>query len=114
MNQREQKRPLESALEPRFNRLLTEYRDACPDPEPSLGFLSQIWQRIDAKRNLERVARGWTSAYVTAAAVICLILVVLISLQAGDALSQTYVDLLDDNQDSSVVVESQQQEESKQ
>ncbi len=96
--------------EPKFDRLLVEYRDACPEPEPSLGFLSSIWERIDARRNLERTARRWTSGYITAAAILCLILVVLISLQAGNAVSQAYVDVLDDSQDSSAIVEAQRED----
>ena len=95
----------------RFDRLMTEYRAACPELEPSPRFLSQLWRRIDARRNLERAARRWASAYLTAAAVLCLILVILISMRAGDTLSQVYLDVLDDSQDSSAIVEAQREEE---
>ena len=27
--------------------LWAEYREACPDPDPSASFMPQLWQRID-------------------------------------------------------------------
>jgi anti-sigma-K factor RskA len=93
-----------SSLEPKLDRLMSEYREACPEPEETAGFVPNLWSRIDARRLFDRHARRWTSAYVTAAAVICLVLVILLSLQAAKTTSSTYVDVLDENQDSSAVI----------
>ena len=34
----------------KLDALWVEYRDACPDPEPSAGFMPRMWQRIEARR----------------------------------------------------------------
>lgn len=92
-------------VEPKFEKVLRDYKAACPDTEGSAGFMPGLWGRIDAQRRALRNALGWTSAYVTAAAVICLLLVVLIAFEAGRATKTTYVEVLDSSQDSSVLEE---------
>jgi anti-sigma-K factor RskA len=37
--------------------LWAEYREACPDVEPSAQFMPQLWQRIEARRSA--VASSW-------------------------------------------------------
>jgi hypothetical protein len=32
-----------------LNALLASYRAASPDPEPSVNFMPQLWQKIDAR-----------------------------------------------------------------
>lgn len=91
--------------ESKFDSLLKQYREACPEPEGSMGFVPGLWHRIETHKTFLRHARGWTSAYVTVAALLCLLLAVLISVQAGRATQKTYIDILDDNQDTSVLVE---------
>lgn len=78
-------------------------------PEDSPAFLPRLWQRIDAQRRLIRTARGWTSAYVTIAAIVCLLLALLISLETR-ATDSTYVDVLDDQTDSSSIAEPERNE----
>lgn len=91
-------------IEAKFDSLLKEYRSACPDMDGSPAFGPSLWQRIEAQKTFLRNARGWTSLYVTIAALICLLLAVLISVQAGST-QKTYVEILNDNQDTSVLVE---------
>lgn len=91
-------------LDTKFDSLLKEYRSACPEPEGSPAFTPGLWQRIEAQRAFLKNARSWTSAYVTIAALICLLLALLLSIQAGST-QKTYVDILNDNQDTSVLVE---------
>jgi hypothetical protein len=92
-------------IEPKFDNLMREYKGACPEPDGSAAFIPGLWGRIDAQRRALRNALGWTSAYVTVAAVICLLLVVLIAFQAGGATRNTYIEVLDNSQDSSVLEE---------
>ncbi len=94
-----------NSADPKFDRLMTDYKAACPEPDATLGFMPSLWSRIEAQKRFLKNARGWASAYVMAAAVICLLLVVLIAFQAGRTTHTTYVDVLDDSQDSSVLVE---------
>ena len=82
-----------------LDRVMREYRDACPEPEASVGFIPGLWRRIESQKVFLRRAKGWTSAYVTVAAAICLILAILISLQAGPV-GQAYVDILDNTNES--------------
>lgn len=104
---------LETPAASKFDSLLKDYRAACPEPDGSVGFIPGLWHRIEAHKLFLRSARGWTSAYVTVAALLCLLLAALISLQAGRSLHQTYVDVLNDNQDTSVLVEAGHATESK-
>ncbi len=83
----------------RLDRVMREYRDACPEPEASVGFIPGLWHRIESQKLFLRHAKGWMSAYVTVAAAICLILAILISLQAGP-MGQAYVDILDSTNES--------------
>jgi hypothetical protein len=92
-------------VEPKFDTLLRDYKHACPEPDGSQVFLPGLWRRIEAQKRALRNALGWTSAYITAAAVICLLLVILIAFQAGGTTRSTYVEVLDDSQDSSALEE---------
>ncbi|MCP5114141.1 MAG: hypothetical protein GY953_25195 [bacterium] len=59
-----------------LGRLFRAYRDACPDPEPSPRFMPGIWTRIDARQSFSLSLRRWTSAFVTAAAAMCVAMAV--------------------------------------
>jgi anti-sigma-K factor RskA len=85
-------------MDDRLNSLLAEYRDACPDPEPSTNFLPQLWRRIEARRGatasllLRRWAEAWLLATVTLAIVIGVFLIP--RLQDPPAYQASYVDVL--------------------
>jgi hypothetical protein len=61
-----------------LERLLAAYRSACPDPEPGVDFMPQLWQKIEAKRafsySLKRLARGIITAAAAAALAMALLL----------------------------------------
>lgn len=60
-------------MDHRVTRLFVAYREACPDPEVSSGFMPRLWEQIDAHRSSTVVLRKWAQAVVTAAAAICLL-----------------------------------------
>lgn len=91
--------------EKRLSNLLAEYRDACPEPDGGRNFVPALWNRIQEQRIFLRRARGWTSAVVSVAAALCLLLAVLLSLENARITDHTYVDVLDQQSDSSVVLE---------
>jgi anti-sigma-K factor RskA len=99
------------SVEERFSKLLIQYRDACPETDGGRNFLPGIWTRIQEQRLLLRRARGWTSALVSLAAVLCLVLAVLLSLENAPVTEHTYVDVLDQQSDGSVLVEASYQGE---
>jgi hypothetical protein len=70
---------LETRLGSRLNGLFAAYRDACPDPEPSPDFMPRLWARIEGRRQSQEVFawRRWAEAFLSLAAVACLLIVVL-------------------------------------
>jgi hypothetical protein len=58
-------------LDEQLQALFGAYREACPDPEPSPGFMPQLWRKIDANRSytysLKRLAQGIITAAAAAA-----------------------------------------------
>lgn len=85
-------------MEDRLNALLAEYREACPDPEPSAQFMPQLWQRIEANRNaaaslwLRRWAEVWVVASITLAIVMGAFLIP--RYQTPPAYQAAYIDVL--------------------
>jgi hypothetical protein len=70
---------LETRLGSRLDGLFAAYRDACPDPEPSPDFMPRLWARIEGRRQSQEVFawRRWAEAFLSLAAVACLLIVVL-------------------------------------
>jgi len=74
-----------------------EYRNACPDPEPSADFMPRMWQKIEAQRaamtfTFRRVVQGCVLA--TVALAIVLGAIVIPHLQNLELDSASYVDVL--------------------
>jgi hypothetical protein len=51
----------------RLNDLFLAYREACPDPEPSVNFMPEMWARIEAREASTTVFSRVAKALVTAA-----------------------------------------------
>ena len=68
-------------MDDKLNSLLAEYRDTCPDPEPSANFMPQLWHKIEARRGatasllLRRWVEAWLFATVTLAIVMGVFLI---------------------------------------
>jgi len=61
-----------SELERELDSLLASYREACPAPEASVGFMPRLWERIEARQNTSWLLKRWTEGFVAAAAAACL------------------------------------------
>lgn len=77
--------------------LFARYRETLPDPEPTPGFLPELWRRIEARqastRDLRRLARG----FVTAAALVSVLMGIFLSLPQGRVsafYTNTYLEIL--------------------
>jgi hypothetical protein len=84
--------------EQQLDRLFAAYRDTCPVPDASANFMPEMWVKIDARRGFSIALRRWTGALVTAAAVLCLTMVVYMATTTtidSYAYSSTYIDTLD-------------------
>jgi hypothetical protein len=64
-------------LERELDRLFAAYREACEPPEPSPNFMPRLWEKIEARRSVSYSFARLSRALITAAAAICLLLVVL-------------------------------------
>ncbi|MGH9667446.1 MAG: hypothetical protein ACRD9L_23735 [Bryobacteraceae bacterium] len=79
-----------------FDNLLTAYREACPDPEPSDRFLPGLWSRIEARQSSAVMLTRWSKIFVTAAAAITLLMssVLIPRVQSRDVYNSSYIDVL--------------------
>lgn len=81
-----------------LGRLFRAYREAFPDPEPSPEFTPGIWNRIEARQRFTLSLKRWTSAFVTAAAAMCIAMAVYMTVPDGiesPVYTTTYVDTLE-------------------
>jgi len=78
--------------------LWAEYRDACPDPEVSAGFIPQMWQRIETRRNAISSSwfRAWAQIWLATTVALTIVMGVIIipRLQNPPAYQANYVDVL--------------------
>src|SRR5512140_2563638 len=83
-----------------LEKLLSAYRQALPDPEPSAGFTPGMWRKIEARRSPVRLLRRMAEAFVTVAAVATILLATFLipQIQRGAVYSATYIDILADEQ----------------
>jgi hypothetical protein len=82
----------------RLDPLWAEYRDACPDPEASAGFMPQMWQRIETRRNAISSSwfRAWAQIWLATTVALTIVMGVIIipRLQNPPAYQANYVDVL--------------------
>lgn len=84
-------------LNSKLDALWAQYREACPDPEPSAEFMPNLWQRIEARRvSTISVFRRLSQVCVTATLALTVIMgVVLIPrLQTLPVYNSNYVEVL--------------------
>jgi len=91
----------EDNLETRLDGLFAAYREACPDPESSPDFMPRLWARIEGRRQSQEVFawRRWAQAFLSLAAVTCLLIVVLQVLPSSTSayFRSTYIDQLSED-----------------
>jgi hypothetical protein len=65
--------------ETQLDALFLAYREACPDPEPSVNFTPQMWARIEAREVSTNLFGRMAKALVTAALAATVILGLMVS-----------------------------------
>jgi hypothetical protein len=81
----------------KLDALFSEYRMACPDPEPSADFMPSMWKRIEARRVATvSVFRHWAQACVMATVALTLLIgaVLIPKFQENAANSPSYLEAL--------------------
>jgi anti-sigma-K factor RskA len=83
-------------MDDKLDSLWAEYRQACPDPEPSANFIPQVWQRIEARRQATSSLRHWAEAWVMAALTLTLLIGAFLipRYQRQPVYQSTYADVL--------------------
>lgn len=86
-------------LDPDFDALWAQYRQAAGDPDASTNFMPRLWQKIEARRTFAYRFRRFSQVFVGAAAVLCLLIAsvsTMMSNSQGLQLGGTYLDALAD------------------
>jgi hypothetical protein len=60
-----------------LDELFLRYKNACPDPEPSVDFMPKLWKSIEKRRGFWFTFQQLARVLVTASAAACLILAAL-------------------------------------
>jgi len=91
----------------RLDNLFRAYRDACPTPEAGANFMPELWQRIEARQTVAFSFGRMASAFVTAALALSLALGIYLTRPAVNSsyFTQSYVEALDTNDDTSDLLE---------
>jgi hypothetical protein len=79
-----------------LERLLRAYRVACPDPEPGVNFMPQLWAKIEARENSTNLFGRMAKTLVTLALAASVILGLLVSSasQSSSNYNGTYLEAL--------------------
>jgi len=80
-----------------LDNLFAGYKATMPDPDPSANFMPGLWQKIDARQSLVFRVKRLTQVFVAAAAAICVVLALFLTLpraEAPAAVNGNYVDVL--------------------
>jgi len=82
--------------EQQLDALLRAYRDACPDPEPSVNFMPDLWKRIESRQRFTFSFKRMANALVTAAVAASIVLGVYMSVHASNPnyYSGSYIEAL--------------------
>jgi len=82
-----------------LDHLFERYRAALPDPEASVNFMPELWQKIEARQFFLVRVKKLTQVFVAAAAAICLFLGIILQVPVAtvqQSVGGNYVDVLAD------------------
>jgi hypothetical protein len=85
-------------FEQRLDRLFTDYRAACPDPEAGANFMPTLWQRIEARRNPVLQWVTMSRRALVGVLALCLFLGFVMGTASSQFYQSTYIEALDDNE----------------
>ena len=96
MSYRNMRNEDQSQAESRLDQLFLAYREACPEPEPSVNFTPELWARIEAREVSTNLFGRMAKALVTAALAATVILGLMVStFNHGESqFNGTYVEAL--------------------
>jgi hypothetical protein len=75
--------------------LFRAYREACPNPEPSVNFMPELWQRIESRQTFTFSFKRMANALVTTAVALSIALGVYMSMHSSNPnYSDSYLEAL--------------------
>ncbi len=79
-----------------LNDLFAGYKATMPDLDPSPDFMPELWRKIEARQSLVVRIKRLTQVFVAAAAAICVVLGLLLTMPRTDKapINGNYVDVL--------------------
>ena len=82
--------------EERLDALLRAYKDACPDPEPSVNFMPDLWRKIESRQRFTFSFRRVANAFVTTAVAASIAIGVYLSMHGSNpnTYSESYIEAL--------------------
>jgi hypothetical protein len=88
--------PFHGSEEERLNALFRAFAEACPDREPSVNFMPNLWQRIEGRQNYAFSLRRMAKQLVTAAVALSIALSVYMAIPRASttAGTQSYIEAL--------------------
>lgn len=88
--------PSDVAASATLDRLLIAYREACPEPEPGVNFMPELWAKIEARENSTNLFGRMAKTLVTAAVAASVILGLLMSTVSQSSVNYngTYLEAL--------------------
>lgn len=83
-------------LDSELQSLFVAYRDACPEPEPSVNFMPEMWAKIEVRQASSNVFGRMARALVGAALAATVIFGMMLSTSAdqGNSVEDTYIGAL--------------------
>ena len=82
--------------EQELDALFRAYKDACPNPEPSVNFMPDLWKRIESRQRFTFSFRRMANALVTSAVALSIALGVYMSMHTSNPNynSESYIEAL--------------------
>jgi len=88
--------PMRGSGEQQLDALFRAYKDACPNPEPSVNFMPDLWKRIESRQRFTFSFRRMANALVTSAVALSIALGVYMSMHTSNPNynSESYIEAL--------------------
>lgn len=89
--------PTRGGNDEKLDALFRAYRAACPDRDPSVNFMPELWKRIEARQTFTFSFRRMASGFVTAAVALTIAMGIYMAMpHTTPTMPQSYIEALAD------------------
>jgi len=87
--------PLRGSNDEKLDALFRAYRAACPDRDPGVNFMPELWKRIESRQTFTFSFRRMASGFVTAALALTIAMGIYMAIpHANPNMPQSYIEAL--------------------